>query len=528
MINSTKIKIHLPPPISLPPVNNFAIYVAFIVIFCIIIMIMIFLVATTGSAFASMAKTGSTINYNYKLAAFSSYERTYPEAYVAFWQGIKTIGDVQIRCGSSRIPLGYGIESSNNSYTNSGVLFIQGLSTSSNNGYYYLNYPDTDVVVTSLYGPNYISVSNSKDSIYQFVGCYTLSGKKGNAGFYFSGTLDDIKKNNKTCFYSIVTPAKQLYTFGHSIMGDCLIYNANKKKGIFRILSSLAKAYIYNTKTKDSVQIKYPGSITTTAYGLWYIGAYKYVIVGGYTTNIPYEFVQIGDYINSNGQSGYIRLVASGYVVTYDSLKNTFSDWSQITYPASISGGQIKESNVLLTHIQGISQLKNNKYIYSLAVTSIAKQNVINSIVFVKLINGVYTVIKWMDISNMDILKNAQATFQIIPTFDNIQNIHPIVTSVSGTTITGNLINLNDKKITPMDLVNAQNDMIFFNTKGDKSYPFTLKISNTPDSNADNIKDKINNIDLDAIKQQIEDNIKSKFPTPPTPPKPTPPTPIKN
>jgi hypothetical protein len=492
--SSTKINVHLKP---LPPVNNFALYVAFIVIFCIIIIMTIFLVATTGSAFASMAKTGSTINYNYQLAIFSSYEKA--NSSVGFWQGIKTINDIQIRCGTARIASGAGVESSNNSYANSGVMLIQDLKNNTKGTYYYINYPDTNVVSTSLYGPNYIPATNTiKDETYQFVGCYSVSGVKGNNGFYFSGTLSDIISNNKKCFYPIVTPVKQLYTFGHSMMGNCLIYNANKKKKIFRIISSLAKAYIYNTKTNSSVRIKYPGSITTTAYGLWYNGGNKYVIVGGYTTNIPYEFKQIGDYINSKGTTGYIRLVASGYVVTYDISTNTFSNWSQITYPANISGGQIKESNVLLTHIQGISQMPNNKNIYSLAVASIAKQNAINSMVLVKLVNGVYSIIKWVDISNMNILKNAQDTYQINSNFDNIQNLHPIVTSISETTITGNLINLNNNKMTPMDLIGAQGDMVFLNMEGDKSYPFTLEIDKSNSkSNFD-----ASNFDLRTIKKE--------------------------
>jgi hypothetical protein len=517
--NKIKIDLHLKPL----PVNYFALYIAVIVIFCIILIIMVFLVATTGSAFASMAKTGSTINYNYQLAAFSSYEKA--DSSVGFWQGIKTFTDkttnsnIQIRCGTARIASGAGVESTNNSYENSGVMFIQGLGNNSAgksiDGYYYINYPNTNVVSTSLYGPNYIPASGTKDAIYQFVGCYSVSGVKGNNGFYFSGTLADIINNNSKCFFPILTPAKQLYTFGHSMMGNCLIYNANKKKRIFRIISSLAKAYIYNTKTNSSVQIKYPKSITTTAYGLWYVGGSKYIIVGGFSTNIPYEFEQIGDYINSNGETGYIRLVAAGYVVTYDLSKNTFSNWSQITYPASISGGQIKESNVFLTHIQGISQLPNNKNIYSLAVTSIAKQNVINSMCFVKLVNGVYSIIKWMDISNMNILQNAQATFQISSRFDNIQNLHPVVTSISGTTITGNIINMNDKKITTMDLIGAEGDMVFLNIKGDKSYPFTLKISNSaPESKFDWA-----NFDPSKIQANIQDKIdeiKSKLPSLPS------------
>jgi hypothetical protein len=76
--------------------------------------------------------------------------------------------------------------------------------------------------------------------------------------------------------------------------------------------------------------------------------------------------------------------------------------------------------------------------------------------------------------------------------------------------------------------------MIFFNSKGDKSYPFTLKISNNPNPNVDNIenkisdiKDQIDNIDIQG---KIDDWIAKHKPTPPhikpssLPPKPTPPS----
>ena len=95
----------------------------------------------------------------------------------------------------------------------------------------------------------------------------------------------------------------------------------------------------------------------------------------------------------------------------------------------------------MLTHIQGIS-INNNwssENVYSLAAASIVKKNVINSIVFIKMLpnNGGFNVLKWVDISNLDIFKQ----FNIA----NTNKLYPIITSISNSTITGNIIDLNNK-----------------------------------------------------------------------------------
>jgi len=408
-----------------PKINLEALYIAFIIIFCIII---VFLVITCAISFSALTPS-SPPTLNYKLAVISSYQIA--PSNIAFWQGIKTINGIQIICGTTST--GAGVMGT--LVTSSGVVCILsgGVTT-----YYYLNFPITNIATTSLYGPNY----NQSTQLYSFVGCYTLNGTKGNVGFYFIGTIADLTNNNPACFYKITTLKSSYYTFGHSIMNGMLIYNTNKKKTIFTIITGLVKAYLYNTTTNASIEIKYPGSITTTAYGMWYNGS-SYVIVGGFTTNINYEFKQIGTYINSKGQNGYVKLVAAGFIVNCSYNIQTasfeFSNWMQITYP-NMNKGNIKESNVLLTHIQGIS-INNNwssENVYSLAAASIVKKNVINSIVFIKMLpnNGGFNVLKWVDISNLDIFKQ----FNIA----NTNKLYPIITSISNSTVTGNVIDLNN------------------------------------------------------------------------------------
>ena len=451
-------------------INLGALYIAFIVIFCTII---VFLVITCAISYSVLA-TALPPTLNYKLAVISSYQIA--PSNIAFWQGIKTINGIQIICGTTST--GAGVMGT--LATSSGVVCIisGGVTT-----YYYLNFPITNVSTTSLYGPNY----NQSTQLYSFAGCYTLNDTKGNVGFYFIGTITDLTNNNSDCFYKIATLKYAYHTFGHSIMNGLLIYNTNKKKTIFTIITGLAKAYLYNTTTNASIEIKYPGSITTTAYGMWYNGS-SYVIVGGFTTNINYEFKQIGTYINSKGKNGYVKLVAAGFIVncSYNIQTSSFefSNWTQITYP-NMNKGNIKESNVLLTHIQGIS-INNNwssENVYSLAAASIAKKNVINSIIFVKMLpnNGGFNVLKWVDISNLDIFKQ----FNIA----NTNKLYPIITSISNSTVTGNIIDLNNKNSNKNANINANISANMSNINANAS-----NINSSINSSISNINSSISNI----------------------------------
>ncbi len=91
--------------------------------------------------------------------------------------------------------------------------------------------------------------------------------------------------------------------------------------------------------------IVYPGSTSTSAYGIWYNGGTSYTICGGYTT--------LGDL----GQA-----VSHAYLVDYDSGTGNFSHWTTFEYP----NGKLGQNFV--THFQGISGYQ--KGVYSLSADS--------------------------------------------------------------------------------------------------------------------------------------------------------------
>ncbi len=62
--------------------------------------------------------------------------------------------------------------------------------------------------------------------------------------------------------------------------------------------------------------IVYPGSTTTTAYGIWYNGGTSYTICGGYTNLL-----------------GAGKSIAEGYLVDYDSATGQFTNWTSFADP---------------------------------------------------------------------------------------------------------------------------------------------------------------------------------------------------
>ena len=184
---------------------------------------------------------------------------------------------------------------------------------------------------TSVYGPNVLP-----DGAVQLVGSYR-TGTGAVDGFLFQGTTADL--TNPADYTTIVYPGAQ-YTYVHSTMGGLAVGNADGPEDNAPI--GTGHAFIYNIATAAMTNIVYPGSTTSTAYGIWYNGGTSYTIAGGYSK--PGE-----------PASG----LSHGYMVDYDLVTGQFTHWTTFDYPSGVLGQNF------VTHFEGISS--DEKGVYTLS-----------------------------------------------------------------------------------------------------------------------------------------------------------------
>jgi hypothetical protein len=181
---------------------------------------------------------------------------------------------------------------------------------------------DPDATTTSVYGPDDLGNGDIR-----LVGSYK-NGEGIVNGFVFEGTTGDL--SNGDDYRTIDYPNAQ-YTYVHSTMGDLAVGNADGPEGNAPI--GTGHAFLYDlTQNTFLTDIVYPGSTTTTAYGIWYNGGTSYTICGGY--------------INVLGPG---KTIAEGYLVDYDSATGQFTHWTSFADPDGLVG------QAFATHFQGIS-----------------------------------------------------------------------------------------------------------------------------------------------------------------------------
>jgi len=222
-----------------------------------------------------------------------------------------------------------------------GLLFVGSIAGKGRS--YYVDRPGASS--TSVYGPN-----NLGGNRIQLVGAYTggqmQTDKVFYHGFLFQGTTADLPSGGS--FRTIDYPGAT-YNFVHSTMGGLAVgnYDSPTANGL-----GPGRDYIYNIATDQFVaSVVYPGSVSDTAYGIWYNGGTSYTICGGYSPQ------------SVNNMNDQNQPIGQGYLVDYDSATGQFSHWTSISYPNSPAG------TTFLTHIEGISEVK--KGVYSLAVDSL-------------------------------------------------------------------------------------------------------------------------------------------------------------
>ncbi len=269
---------------------------------------------------ASQAQSARVPSVTFYNAADTTDASQFP---ISGWQGIKA-GDT---------PGQYLITGTSAA---TGILYvgsIDGTGTS-----YPVNFPGASQ--TSVYG-----VNNLGGNQVQLVGSYVNADSSTRHGFFFQGTYGD---GAVTGTFSTLDVPGATFNYIHSTMGGLAVGNSDGPTASGLPLGP-GIANVYNVSTGQVVaNVKFPGSVSNSAYGIWYNGGTSYTIVGGFS-----RFV-------ANNMSDQTAPIGTGYIVDYNSATGRFSHWKAMTYP---------NGRNLLTHFEGISSTQPG--VYQLAADSI-------------------------------------------------------------------------------------------------------------------------------------------------------------
>jgi trimeric autotransporter adhesin len=193
---------------------------------------------------------------------------------------------------------------------------------------------------SSVYGPN-----NLGGGQVQLVGSYRTTSSSTVNGFFFQGT---VANGTVTGTYRTLDYPGATFNYIHSTMGGLAVGNSDGPTANGLPLGP-GHASIYNVATGELVtNITFPGSITNSAYGIWYNGGTSYIIVGGFSNR------------SVNNMNNQQMPIGRGYMVDYDSATGRFSHWKAFTYPNGTN---------ILTHFEGISSPAPG--VYTLSADSI-------------------------------------------------------------------------------------------------------------------------------------------------------------
>jgi hypothetical protein len=265
---------------------------------------------------------------------------------VSAWQGIRTMetDNTYLICGTTapNPNAGYG-------------LIFQGNISCTNGHTYYLNVPNSQS--SSVYGPNY----DVNTGLYGFVGSYMNPSDKNIYGFYYNGYLNNNELINEENYKYPSVNKKYDVTFVHSTMGEIMVGNCGNTESSDSAVENSILSFCYLTtympyNVDNYVEIKFPNSVSTTTYGVWYNGNNKYTFVGGYSLNKNMK-------INDVYKNGVAKPFGKGFVCTFDASTQNFSNWT------TLDG--LPNNNTLETHIEGISKMSNGSDIYTLSLDSI-------------------------------------------------------------------------------------------------------------------------------------------------------------
>ena len=201
---------------------------------------------------------------------------------------------------------------------------------------YSVNYPGA--TSTSVYGPD-----NLHGGGVGLVGSYR-NGDGMVHGFLFQGTTAELSQSGD---YRTIDYPGATFNYVHSTMEELAVGNADGPEANLPL--GTGHAFLYSIGRSALLpDIVYPGSTTTTAYGIWYNGGASYTIAGGYSAI-----------------DGASRAISNGYIVDYDSVTGRFTHWTSFDYPNGLIGQDY------LTHFEGISS--DQKGVYTLSADSLQR-----------------------------------------------------------------------------------------------------------------------------------------------------------
>lgn len=235
---------------------------------------------------------------------------------VSGWQGIRNAStpDHYLITGTSQA---------------NGLLYI-GPITGAGGTTYLVN--DPVATSTSVYGPDDLG-----DGLLRLVGSYRDGGSTVH-GFLFEGTTVDL--STAANYTTIDYPGAQ-FNYVHSTMGGLAVGNADGPEGNLPI--GTGHAFMWDVASHSFLpDIVYPGSTSTTAYGIWHNGGTSYTIAGGYTTGLDPT-----------------QPVSNAYLVDYDSATGQYTHWTSFAYPNGVVGKDY------VAHFEGLSSPEKGVYTIS-------------------------------------------------------------------------------------------------------------------------------------------------------------------
>ena len=253
---------------------------------------------------------------------------------ISAWQGIRYINEnIFLICGTTNPTPTTGM----------GIIYSGNISFTDGN-IFYLNVPSS--TSTSVYGPDY------DNGIYNFVGSFNQNNNLNiTKGFVYTGSLNNQSLNNNLNYY--YPSVNNLYNivFIHSFKNNYLVGNAGNTD------NNDTLSFLYNINNlNECIEIKYPGSSTTTSYGIWYDKISNiYIIVGGYSND---EIC-----INDIYKNRLPTPIGKNFIVFFDPIKNNFFNWTTLLLPLK---------DILLSHIEGISGYKDLNNVFSLSLDIIS------------------------------------------------------------------------------------------------------------------------------------------------------------
>lgn len=246
-----------------------------------------------------------------------------PTQPVSGWQGIRQgdASDLYLIAGTS----------------NSSGLLYQGPINGVGGASYLVNFPGAST--TSVYGPD-----NLGDGLIRLVGSYRTGDDTVN-GFVYTGTTAGL--GDAANYRTIAQPGAQ-FNYVHSTMGGLAVGNYDGPTSSGQPIGP-GRAFLYDVASASFLtDIVFPGSVSNSAYGIWYNGGTSYTIGGGFTTEGPVVPV-----------TGEPRPVGFASLVDYDRSTRQFSNWKAFSYPNGPAGVAFG------SHFEGISSVEKGTYTLS-------------------------------------------------------------------------------------------------------------------------------------------------------------------